>query len=243
METFLETQDKIKIAINHYFGHSNSVIIICPGWFMTKDSAIFKNMSKELFNSSEFDIITIDFRGTGKSRGVYTFTAKEDQDLDAVVSYAKETCKYKNIFLLGFSLGGAIVLIYGATNKNIKKIAAVSAPADFYKIENRMYSPDAWIPTLFQKFEPQRWLTIRPGNPFLPKIKPVAIISDIQTPVLFIAGEKDPTVFPWHTKLLYQKAICPKDYKLYPKARHAEDLYTDYPQKFITDIVNWFKND
>ena len=36
-------------------------------------------------------------------------------------------------------------------NNDIDKIIAVSAPADFDKIENHMYSPDAWIPTLFPK--------------------------------------------------------------------------------------------
>lgn len=63
-----------------------------------------------------------------------------------------------------------------------------------------MYSPDAWIPTLFHKFEPLRWLSIRAGNPFLKKRKPVDIIQNIKSPTLFIAGEKDPTVLPWHTK-------------------------------------------
>ena len=233
----LLTQDKIKIEINYYNRDNDSVVIICPGWFMTKDSKIFKNISSEL--AKHFDVITMDFRGHGKSGGRYTFTSKEDLDLKAVTDFAKSK-DYKNIYLMGFSLGGALSIIYGAKpNNGISKIIAISAPSDFYKIENRMYSPDAWIPTIFQKFEPLRWLTIRPGNPFSGKIKPIEVVKDIKCPTLFIAGEKDPTVLPWHTKALYEKAHCTKDYILFKNARHAEDLYSDYPKKFIQCCINW----
>lgn len=185
-EVFLKTLDNIKIAINHYSTNRNSVIIIAPGWFMTKDSKIFKKMAKALFKT--FDIISMDFRGTGKSGSFYTFSAKEEQDLNCVINYAKT--RYEKIFVLGFSLGGALSIISGAKNKNINGIIAVSAPTEFYKIENKMYSPDAWIPTLFQKFEPLRWLTIRAGNPFLRKEKPIDLVQKITVPTLFIAGEK-----------------------------------------------------
>ena len=234
-EVFLKTEDNIKIGINHYNSVKKSVIIICPGWFMTKDSAAFKNMAKDFFR--DFDVIVMDFRGHGKSGGVYTFMAKEKADIDAVVKYAAPC--YEKIYLMGFSLGGGIVLNYAAEHSGITRVIAVSAPSDFDKIENRMYSPDAWIPTLFQKFEPLRWLTIRPGNPFLKKDKPVESVKNLKVPVLFIAGEKDPTVLSWHTKMLYDNAVCPKCYKLFNNTRHAEDLYHDFPKKFVGLCSDW----
>lgn len=236
-EEFLKTKDDIKIAINHYDNEKDEVVIICPGWFMTKDSAVFRKMSEDF--SKYCDVITMDFRGHGRSGGFYTFTANEEKDLEAVVNFAKE--KYKKVFLCGFSLGGALVLLYGAKNNDIDKIIAISAPSDFMKIENHMYSPDAWIPTLFQKFEPLRWLTVRAGFPCLKKDKPIDFVTKIQVPTLFIAGEKDPTVFPWHTELLYEKALCEKEYKLLKNTRHAEDLYHDYPQEFMNICAGWFK--
>lgn len=188
-EIFLKTEDNIKIAINYINNENESVVIICPGWFMTKDSKAFLKMSNDL--SKYFDIITMDFRGHGKSSGFYTFSAKEESDLKTVIDYAKSN-NYEQIHLLGFSLGGALVLLQGEkTSNEISKIITVSAPSEFYKIENRMYSPDAWIPTLFHKFDPLRWLSIRAGNPFLKKRKPVDIIQNIKCPTLFIAGEKE----------------------------------------------------
>ena len=87
-EIFLKTSDGIKIAINLYSKARDSVVIICPGWFMTKDSAIFKKISEDLFKN--LDVITMDFRGSGRSRGFYTFSSKEPLDLYCVISYAKK---------------------------------------------------------------------------------------------------------------------------------------------------------
>ncbi len=235
-ELFLSTEDNIQIAINHYEQNSDSVIVICPGWFMTKDSSIFVKIAEDFAKSC--DVISMDFRGHGRSGGFYTFTAHEEKDLDVVVNFAKE--KYKNIYLCGFSLGGALVLLHGAKHNNVDKIIAISAPSDFMKIENRMYLSNAWIPTLFHKFEPLRWITIRPGVPWLKKDKPIDFVDKIKVPTLFIAGENDPTVFPWHTEILYNQALCLKDYRLFKNTRHAEDLYHDFPQEFIDICLSWY---
>ncbi len=234
---FLKTIDNIKISINHYDSGKDEVVILCPGWFMTKDSASFNELARVL--GEKYDVISMDFRGHGNSGGFYTFTAKEEADIDIVVDFAAK--KYKKVYLFGFSLGGALVLLYGAKHKNVDKIIAVSAPVDFMKIENRMYSPDAWIPTLFQKFEPSRWLTIRAGFPWYKKDNPIDFVDKITVPTLFIAGEKDPTVLPWHTKMLSEKAVCKKDYVLFKNARHAEDLFHDYPEKFLKICFDWLE--
>lgn len=237
-ELTLITEDNIKIRINCYCSNQDEVVIICPGWFMTKDSRSMRNIADAI--SLKFDVITMDFRGHGKSGGFYTFTAKEENDISAVVGYAGK--KYKKISLMGFSLGGALVLLYSSKHPEIYRNIVVSAPSEFYKIENRMYSPHAWMPTLFQKFELGRFCSVRPGNPFMHKTKPVDVVKNIKTPTLFLAGENDPTVFPWHTELLYNKAVCKKSYKLFKKANHAEDLFNDYPDEFTKVCVEWLNN-
>lgn len=219
-EHFLPTTDHQIIAINHYTSAKDSVLIICPGWFMTKDSKYFKGMAEDFIGNT--DVITMDFRGHGRSSGMYTFSAKEVADLKAVVDYAK--ARYKQVNLLGFSLGAAISIIYTAEYKNINNIICVSAPADFDKIEHCAYKKEAFIPTM-QKFELKRCVSIRPGSPFLKKVKPIDVVQGINVPVLLIAGGKDPTVYPWHTKALYEKAHSPKAYELFVDDFHAEDLY------------------
>jgi len=237
-EIFLKTQDNTKIALNHYSSGRNCVIIICPGWYMCKDSKVFKAISEDFFKN--YDVITMDFRGHGRSSGCYTFSAKEPVDLKAVVNYAKT--KYTKIGLIGFSLGGATAIIHTAKYKDIDYLIAVSAPCDFYKIENRWFKKEAFIPTI-RKFELWRARGVRPGNPLLKKVKPVDVVQNIvPIPVLFLAGEKDPTIYPWHAQELYNKACGIKSINIFQNNYHAEDLYLSSREKFMNCCYEWFSN-
>lgn len=236
-EIFLKTKDNIKIAVNCYEKGHDSVVILLHGWYMTKDSKAFLEMSESF--SCKFDVLTLDFRGHGRSSGLYTFTAKEILDVEAVVEFAKT--KYKNIYLVGFSLGGALVIIHTALKNDVDKLIAVSAPACFEKIENYVWHPNAWIPTL-KKFELKRWLSIRPS--FIPhkKIKAINIVDKVNVPALFIAGGRDVTVKKWHTKKLFDNAVCKKKYELFEKCIHAEDIFIEEKEKFMAVCFDWLEN-
>ena len=231
---FTKTEDDIKIAFNYYRTGYEEVVIICPGWFMTKDSKAFSSLAEDL--STKLDVISMDFRGHGESEGYFTFTSKEILDLEAVIKYAKKY--YKRIYLMGFSLGGALVLIEGALHNKVDKIISISAPTDFYRIENKMWHPNAWIPTL-KKFEPKRWLSVRPSLVIHKKIKPIDIVDKITAPTLFIAGAKDVTVCPWHTEMLYQKAQCKKAFELFENGIHAEDIFINERERFLNICLQW----
>ena len=234
----LKTKDKVDIAINHYKNEHDEVVIIAPGWCMTKDSDAFVRIS-EMF-AAQYDVISLDFRGHGKSCGMYTFTSKELMDMDTVVRYARKN-NYKKIYLAGFSLGAAVSLIYASKSRFIDKIIAVSAPTDFDKIENQMWKKEAWGET-FKKFELDRFASIRPYPLPLDKIKPIEIIQKIKAPTLYIAGEKDPTVHPWHTKELYEEAACKKKYKEYKNGYHAEDLFLHFEDDFTNLCLDWLRD-
>ena len=234
----LKTKDKIDIAINFYKKGYGEVVIIAPGWCMTKDSCAFSQISNMFANY--FDVISFDFRGHGKSKGMYTFSSKEITDMDSVVRFARKN-NYRKICLVGFSLGATISLIYASKSRFIDKVIAVSAPSDFSKIENQMWKKEAWGET-FKKFELKRFLSIRHYPIPLKKIKAIDIVDKIKAPTLFISGEKDPTVHAWHTKELYNKAICKKEYKEYKNGYHAEDLFLHFKDDFEKLCVNWLKD-
>lgn len=237
-EIYLKTSDNIDIAINHYAGIGNEVLIIAPGWCMTKDSKVFLQIADTF--AKMLDVICFDFRGHGKSRGCFTFTAREDLDLKIVVEYAQK--HYKKIYILGFSLGAATSLIYSSKNSNVNKIIAVSPPCDFSKIENKIWKKEAWFQSI-KKFELKRFLSIRPYLLPLKKIKPIQIITQINIPILFIAGGKDPTVCAWHTQKLYEKVAKNSLYKFYPKGYHAEDLFLFFRDDFVETCLKWLLED
>lgn len=233
-EIRLKTKDNVEIAVNYYSNDFDSVLIIAPGWFMTKDSKSFLKMSETFSKYS--DVLSVDFRGHGKSGGFYTFTSKEVDDISTVIEFAKS--KYNKIYLLGFSLGAALVLIAGSKFKFIDKIVAVSAPVAFDKIENQVWKKEAWLPTL-QKCELKRWVSVRPSLFINKKINPIEIVKEISCPTLFIAGEKDVTVCSWHTEKLFEEAICKKEYILFENCYHAEDLFIQNKEKFVKSCVDW----
>lgn len=236
-EVQLKTIDNVKIKANYFKNDKEEVVLVLPGWCMTKDSNAFLKISEAF--SNDFDVLCIDFRGHGKSGGFYTFTALEENDLCSLISFAKEK-NYKKIHLAGFSLGGMIALNYSYNHDSIDKIIAVSAPCDFSKIENKMYKKEAWGET-FKKFELKRFLSIRPSIIPYKKIKPIDIIDKIKQPTLFIAGKLDPTVCYWHSEKLYQKAVCEKKFELFEQGIHAEDIFLHFEDKFKEICLEWLK--
>jgi pimeloyl-ACP methyl ester carboxylesterase len=234
-ECFLKSKDGERIALNHYDQKRDSVIIICHGWAMCKDSKVFKGLSEDLFK--HHDIITLDFRGHGQSSGSFTFTAKEPQDLEAVVAFAKT--RYKKVTLMGFSLGSAISIIHAASHKDVENVIAVSAPVSFEKIENEFYRKEAFIPSI-KKFEFWRSFTIRPGNLFLPKTNPIDVVEHLEDiPILFLSGGKDRTIHAWHGTALHEKATSPSEHILFEDDFHAEDLYLSSPRRFVETCIQW----
>ena len=63
-EILLKTKDNTKIAVNHYSQGFESVLIVVPGWYMTKDSKAFSDISESF--AEKLDVLTMDCRGHGK---------------------------------------------------------------------------------------------------------------------------------------------------------------------------------
>jgi len=233
----VESFDKTKIALNHFKKDGrDTVLIICHGFAMSKDSKPFIDLSNDLFQSC--DIIAMDQRGHGESGGIFSFSSIEHEDIKAVVEYAEEN--YTNIYLMGFSLGAASCIIEAAKNKNVNGLITVSAPISFEKIENRFLYKDALIPGI-QKFGGHT-LKMRLGNMFAKKEKPIDVIDKISPiPILIIQGGKDPIIFKHHAETLYEKAKDPKKLMIIKNGLHAEDLYINNPKEFVSLCSSWLR--
>jgi len=231
----VRTADGVQIAVDAYQAGRETAIVICPGFFQSKDTPTFQRISRFLLD--EYDVFAMDFRGHGRSTGLYTFSARETADLEAVLALAKTT--HRRIGVMGFSMGGAIAINTISRQVNaVQCFIAVSAPAAFEDIEMKWWTPDA-MRTGTRGMEPGAGC--RPGSPLMAKERPVENITKLNgVPVLFIHGTRDAIVGDEHSRRLYAAAAEPKRLEIIEGGDHAEALFRDEPDRFTNLVRAWF---
>ncbi len=132
-------QDSIAILSHGMEGDSSSTYMLRTAYALRK-----KNI----------DAVSWHFRGcSGEPNRKYSsYNAGQTQDLFTVVNYITKNFTYKNIFLIGFSLGGNVTLKFLGEkkfplHKSIKKGIGISVPVDLlaagyhitYAPINRLY--------------------------------------------------------------------------------------------------------
>jgi len=233
------TEDGQRIAFNHLKKSFPQVIIIAHGFYNNKDTVLFKGIANSIHKY--YDVITFDFRGHGKSSGLFTWTSHEQKDLQAVISYTK-LHNYAKIGILGFSLGGAIALIEASRNTSLQSIISVSSPSDFWKINYHFWKEEMWEDLKLNLGVKGRGKGIRPGNPFTKKIRPVDVVHQISPrPILFIHGQKDWLIHPSHSQKLFEKAGERKAINIIQDGGHAERIFDVFSDRFEKICLDWFK--
>jgi len=234
----LYTSDNIPISYDHYKRGFDSVIIVCPGFFNSKDNIWMRETVDML--AAEFDVIIFDFRGHGKSGGKYTWSAKERLDVDAAANYAVSR-GYKKIGILAFSLGAAAAVNAAAARNDIKSMALISCPSRFSAIDYHFWEPGMWADLKDNIDCKWKGKGARIGSILLSKEDPIDSIGNIKnTAMLFICGDKDWVIKPRHSKSLYDKANTYKDIKTIKGGFHAERLI-HFQYKIMRDlIIDWF---
>jgi fermentation-respiration switch protein FrsA (DUF1100 family) len=149
---------------------------------------------------------------------------------------------YPKIGVIGFSLGASTTLIEASTDTDINSVIAVSAVSDLGKINAHFWEPDMLEDLKNNMGKEGRGKGVRPGNPFLPKVRPLDAVAKIAPrPVLFIHGDKDWLIKPSHSKMLFDRAGDPKALELIETAGHAERVFDAFPERFERLCADWFK--
>ncbi len=235
----LTTSDKQEIAFYHYKTGHQEVVIIAPGFYNSKDAILLEELKDKL--KGDYDVIMFDFRGHGKSTGVFYWTSKEESDLQAVLDYAKKS--YRKIGLIAFSLGAATSINLLGKQDAVNTLIAISAPSEFSKIDYKFWNLD-FKGDLIYTFSDEGRIGrgLRPGPFWLEKPRPIDSVSKIKCPILYIHGDKDWVIGAQHSKELYEKTKSKKELKIVKNGSHAEYLFKDdsAPQT-IELIKSWLK--
>jgi pimeloyl-ACP methyl ester carboxylesterase len=236
----LTTVDHQEISFQHFKNGFRAVIIIAHGYYNSKQAVILQQLAQAL--GGEYDIFMFDFRGHGKSSGVFTWTSREGNDLTAVLDFI--SLQYPKIGLIAFSMGASISINILASDKRVDSLICVSAPSDMAKIDYRFWALDWKGDAVYVFFNSQGKIGkgVRPGPFWLAKQKPIANIAKITIPIMFIHGSRDWVIRPWHSEALYQKAGGIKKITSIQNGSHAENLMRDYPEQFVAEVKDWFRD-
>lgn len=234
----LLTEDLQKISYDHYTSGHKKIAVIAHGFFNSKDSELIQETAIQLIDS--IDVIAFDFRGHGKSEGLFHWTSKEYLDLEAVLN--KVNVKYEKTALIGFSLGAATSIITVARKNNVDSLIAVSGPTEFEKIDYKFWNLDVENDIIYNLGDGKKGKGVRPGPFWLPKDKPINVVKDIEIPVLYIHGQDDWVILPWHSQMLYEQTLSKKHIVVIPGGSHAEYLMRFHKDEFLNAIRNWLRD-
>lgn len=235
---YVKTKDHIRIHYEHCQAGYDDVVIIAHGFFNSKQSSLLKELSEDL--SLKYDILSFDFRGHGKSQGLFHWTSKEYLDLLAVIDYAKK--RYTKIGVIGFSLGAATSLITASKTDCVHSLISISSPSEFEKIDYRFWElsleNDLWYGFLGRG---KKGKGVRPGPFWQEKEKPVDVVERLRLPILFIHGNEDWVIKHAHSKKLYEKTKTFKKLAIIKNGPHAEYLIRKNKKELMELIHSWFK--
>lgn len=131
-------------------GHSQ-LVIICHGLEGSADSEYVKGMAKA-FVKRNYDIVAYNYRGCSgePNRQLKAYHAGATYDLQTVIDHILNTTNYKSIHLVGFSLGGNLVLKYVGENptgipKEIQSCVAISVPIDLESCAYEIAKPHNFL--------------------------------------------------------------------------------------------------
>ncbi len=131
----IKTPDADFIDLDFSTKKATTIVIVMHGLEGSSQSK-YIIAAIEYLNTYAIDCVAVNFRGCSGEDNYksYSYNSGKTNDLELVISYVLENYNYKNIFLLGFSMGGNIALKYmGETATipfEIKGAIAISAPCD-----------------------------------------------------------------------------------------------------------------
>ena len=150
---------------------------------------------------------------------------------------------YRKIGLIGFSLGAATSLIAASKTDRVDSIIAVSAPAEFERIEYHFWQLDPRLDIHYSLLSEGRiGKGVRPGAFWLPKEKPRNVVQTLKQPVFYLHGTEDWLIKPWHSQLLHRETSSRiKKLEIIEGLPHAEYMIRTHPDIFFNKVKQWFK--
>jgi dipeptidyl aminopeptidase/acylaminoacyl peptidase len=186
-------------------------------------------------------MLTMDLSGRGSSEGEQiTYTVNERHDVAAMTGWLRSRGVHaEKLVVFGTSNGGASA-IYAATMDSAIAALALDAPYSDLWAMARETLEDRGLPTVLAW--PLRWSVERRAGFDVRDVRPIDVIDDIGVPVLFVHGDADTEVRPYHSERMHgarRSAGLVSERWVLPGGEHGFDNYP--PQdEFWGRILDFF---
>lgn len=198
----------------------DAAVLVLPGYWRRAESPRIRLLAQDL--ARRFPVVTLDFRGHGRSSGSFTFGRLEHLDVLAALELMARR-GVRRVALVGLSMGGASALVTlgsGGAPVELAGAAVVAAPADFGRIRPRPWRgrrdvawADAWrIPRTEWRF------------PFTRKLRPVDHAAAIGAPVRLLHARADWLVDHAHGEELLRSCPTSELFLFEARGLHADEL-------------------
>jgi len=149
----IELEDGDFIDIDWSFpkeGKADELVVILHGLEGNSQRPYVKGMAHK-FITNGWDAAAVNLRGcSGEINRLYrSYNAGASEDLKEIIDHILRSRNYSSITLVGFSLGGNLLLKYlGEGNKiaaQVKAAVAISTPCDLYQSLKRLEEPNNFL--------------------------------------------------------------------------------------------------
>ncbi len=218
----LRAADGTVVATRCWFtdGGADAVVVIAHGFTANKDDPKVVALAERLHEDG-YDVVTYDSRGHGQSGGRCTLGKLEEQDVAAVVAWARQ--RTPRVVLVGASMGAVGVLSYAAKDPGLAGVVAVSSPGR-WRLPLRIRS---LVTAGMARTAPgRRWAKRKMNVRIAPWDAPEPAhvhLDTVRCPVTVIHGAQDP-IIPWGSSLAREVVEGPRrELVVVPEMGHAFD--------------------
>ena len=181
----IETDDGDFLDLDWSGDEAGRLAILSHGLEGSTQSSYIRGMTRAL-RRRRWDVLAWNYRGCSgeHNRLARVYHSGATEDLDAVVQHALRQSGYQTLALVGFSLGGNLVLKYlgerGAdVDRRIRRAVAFSVPCDLAAGAERIALRSNWI--YQHRFLRLLEAKVRAKQPFFPDVYSALDLADVRT--------------------------------------------------------------
>jgi fermentation-respiration switch protein FrsA (DUF1100 family) len=186
-----------------------------------------------------YSVLLFDMQAHGENEGDYiSFGFLEARDVEAAVTFLRETKKIARVGIIGLSLGGAAALLADGAGADAIVVEAVYSSIEA-AIANRLqlrFGPLGKYLTPLFSYQ----LNLRLGIP-ASKLSPIEHLGTIRVPIFFIAGAKDQRTSVENSRALFARANDPKSLWIVEDAAH-QDFYRKDPAQYEKRVLEFLRS-